>query len=146
MGLLDSLNLPVKSTEKLLETRKKLRTWGFVTIFQLDFEIHFWKISIFSFFLTHNLIDTFRALTLFYWRNDLSWRTFQTLWTNSQSPQKIYEKAFEKSHLKTWGRNETQNEVGIFWQNLMFWAAETLFFFKCPQKSFVDFTNILKVS
>ena len=47
----------VKSTGKFLEDFNfQLKLWGFVKIFQPHFELNFFKISIFSLFLTHNLI------------------------------------------------------------------------------------------
>ena len=74
-NLSDILNMSVKSTKKFPATFEKkfqLKTGGFVRIFQPHFELHFFKISIFSHFLNYSLIDASCGYDFFYWRKHQS--------------------------------------------------------------------------
>ena len=61
--------------------------------------------------------------------------------TAPHTNQIICQKKWKK--LRFW-KNEAQNQVGIFWQNPIFWA-ET-FFSKASRKFSIGLTNIFKVS
>ena len=66
--LSDTLNMFVKSIKKFLEAFEKKfqpKKWGFVRIFQPDFELHFFKISTFFHFSWHKIWLVRRAVTIF---------------------------------------------------------------------------------
>ena len=81
----------------------------------------------------------YRVVTIFYWRKDLGqadlWDTLNILVKSTENFLEAFEK---KIQLKKWGTNENQYVVGIFWQNLIFWA-EAFF-----QRSLETFLWILR--
>ena len=104
-------------------------------MFQPDFEFHFFKISTFFTFPDIKSAWCVVRSRFFYWRKELGlghlWSTLNVFVKSTQNFLETFEKKF---HLRKWSWNETQNEVGIFWQNLIFWA-ET--FFQKPLENFL---------
>ena len=74
MDLSDTLNMFVKPIENFLEAFEKKfqpKKWGFVRIFQPDFELHFFKISIFFTFPDIKSDWCVVRSRFFYWRKEL---------------------------------------------------------------------------
>ena len=59
----------------------QLKIWGFIRIFQPDFELHFSKSQLFSLFLTYNLIGVSYGHDFFTDAKRKAKRTFRIPWT-----------------------------------------------------------------
>ena len=104
----------LSSTQKCFQRPSKktlLKTWGFVRIFQHDFEFHFSKYQLFSRLLIHNLIaepcgDDFVAEGKIY---------FEKVYTYLENVRKGHRKSFgslwKKFQLKTWVLSEYSNLI-----------------------------------
>ena len=104
------------------------------------------KSQLFLFFLTYDPIGVLCGHDFcFYWYKDLGSVDLSDTSSMFVKPAENFLEAFDKKfQFKKWGRNEFQNAIGIFWQNLIFWAES---FFSNDSRNFsVDFTNMFKVS
>ena len=70
----DTLNMFIQSTENFLDALQRkfqLKTWGFVKIFQPDFELNFIKISTFFTFCDMQSVESVAWVRFFHWNKDL---------------------------------------------------------------------------
>ena len=120
---------PIKNFLGSFEKKFQHQKWGFVRIFQPDFEFHF-----FTFPDIKSDWCVVRS-RFFYWRKEIGLVDHSDTLNMFVKPIENFLEAFEpKLQFKKMSKNETQNRVGIFWQNPIFWA-ET--FFQRPLENFL---------
>ena len=92
----------------------QMKTGSFVRIFQADFELHFFKFSIFTLFLIYNLLGVLYGHDFFSDVKIWAQQTFQIPWICTWSSHKRFWGYLKKVWAQLWARIGAQSQLGIF--------------------------------